>query len=315
MTRHSVPPTQPKRREGFKPSLRRHILSHRLRGFGFPDGSIEALQEAARAGVTHVEIDTRATADGDLLVHHDAYLGSIATGTGLIRDLKTRHRQTPLFLGSQIRVPRLADFAKVFARLNQDITLYLDIKDVGFENEHLSILSKNHLLERTHIISWWPEVLVRVHKLDPLIPLCFSHISLAAITGGRNRLARLIATGIAQLAGSVATHVEALQGHTQLLVSIDDANRRINGKVLGTPVHVLTSLPDGLIGKALKRSQGSLGIPSALLNKGFVTQAHRAGFRVFAFTLNDERTLKEAITDCHADMVFTDRSDLIRVSR
>lgn len=50
------------------------VIAHRGASATFPENTIEAFRGAAEHGADWVELDTRRTADGVLVVHHDAHL-------------------------------------------------------------------------------------------------------------------------------------------------------------------------------------------------------------------------------------------------
>ena len=58
------------------PSGRPWILAHRGARLVAPENTTEAFREAARLGADAVEFDVRRSADGSLVVHHDAILGA-----------------------------------------------------------------------------------------------------------------------------------------------------------------------------------------------------------------------------------------------
>ncbi len=50
------------------------VIAHRGASASFPENTIEAFRGAAEQGADWVELDARRTADGALVVHHDAHL-------------------------------------------------------------------------------------------------------------------------------------------------------------------------------------------------------------------------------------------------
>ncbi|MFN8051924.1 MAG: glycerophosphodiester phosphodiesterase [Acidimicrobiales bacterium] len=50
------------------------VIGHRGASFDFPENTLEAFEGAAAQGADWVELDVRCTADGVLVVHHDAVL-------------------------------------------------------------------------------------------------------------------------------------------------------------------------------------------------------------------------------------------------
>ena len=68
------------------PYLRRPLLglAHRGGAKEAPENSRSAFAHAAELGFSHIETDIRATADGVVVIHHDAHLDRTTTSSGLI---------------------------------------------------------------------------------------------------------------------------------------------------------------------------------------------------------------------------------------
>jgi glycerophosphoryl diester phosphodiesterase len=55
------------------------VIAHRGASGAKPENTVEAFEEAARLGADMVELDVRRTADGALVVHHDAAIAGVGT--------------------------------------------------------------------------------------------------------------------------------------------------------------------------------------------------------------------------------------------
>src|SRR5271165_3623970 len=62
------------------------LLSHRGRGFGYPEATVEAARAALRSGVRYLELDTRVDADGVIRARHGARIRT-AFGLTALHDL------------------------------------------------------------------------------------------------------------------------------------------------------------------------------------------------------------------------------------
>ncbi len=77
------------------PSHPLRIVSHRGgAGFG-PENTLESLRGAIAAGVHMVETDVRATADGELVIHHDPTVNSKRIADTELHELRTLHPDIP----------------------------------------------------------------------------------------------------------------------------------------------------------------------------------------------------------------------------
>ena len=62
------------------------VAAHRGFSEKYPENTMEAFRAAVELGVDQIETDVRITADGQLVLHHDATLDRTTTGTGLVKD-------------------------------------------------------------------------------------------------------------------------------------------------------------------------------------------------------------------------------------
>ncbi len=87
----------------------------------------EAYQDALASGAEYVEFDVRRTADGALVVHHDARVG----GTGPLLSTLTR---AELDARAGHPVPLVDDVMELIAGR---LVAHLDLKETGYERELL----------------------------------------------------------------------------------------------------------------------------------------------------------------------------------
>jgi glycerophosphoryl diester phosphodiesterase len=97
------------------------VLAHRGLATAAPENSMAAFEAAVAVGVTHIETDVHATADGTLVVFHDARLERLTDLTGPVADVTWTTLQRAR-LGAE-RVPLLEDVLAAWpsVRLNVDV--------------------------------------------------------------------------------------------------------------------------------------------------------------------------------------------------
>lgn len=103
---------------------RTFVVAHRARGFGAPENSRAAMHLGLAAGVPAIEIDLRASRDGDIFVVHD---GSLATADGRMARIETM----PTRVVGQIRLPNgepLPRLDEVYAITRGRAVLVIDFK-------------------------------------------------------------------------------------------------------------------------------------------------------------------------------------------
>lgn len=110
------------------------IIAHRGSSADRPENTLASTPRAIHVGATAVEVDIRATSDGQLVLLHDATLDRTTDGTGSVGD-KTLSEVKALDAGSwfapryqETRIPTLSE-ALELCRKNVDVVL--DLKEQG----------------------------------------------------------------------------------------------------------------------------------------------------------------------------------------
>lgn len=296
----------------------RRLLSHRLRGFSCHEGSLDALRKALAAGARYLEIDTRVTADGEILVFHDSRLERLTDARGRVADYDVSTSGPPRFKGSSHeRVPTLTEFVTSFAQAGDNCELCIDIKDYGAEEHHWRLLHESGIVQRVWIVSWLPEVLLRIHRIDPHVRLSFSHLPLTRQQRALRLLARLLRSGLLlRVMGRCARLATPGTQLRDVRLYVDQCNpstlpdKAISGLF---PVHILSGLPDGPLGDALRASRGAVGLPALLLTRQYARQAHDMGLKVFVFSVDTPGAVQRTLTSADPDVIFTNNPELFRL--
>lgn len=154
------------------------ILSHRLRGFDNYEHTEKAITEAIKSDILYLEIDTRVSKDKIIYVYHDAtYPISNGKKINITQVNSNFIQKTPHLYGHTILT--LDRLLEIFSnRINKKQKLCIDIKDYGFEKEHIKLVEKYNLLNYIIWISWIPQTLIELHKLIPNTSKVLSFIPL-----------------------------------------------------------------------------------------------------------------------------------------
>jgi glycerophosphoryl diester phosphodiesterase len=148
------------------------IISHRFRGFGPEENTIESLLGALNWGVTTLEFDVRIAKCGTPMVYHDEHAPA-RDGQRKLCDIMASDYAA---IGGRFpTMPTLDSLLRVCARHSNAATLLIDIKDSGFEDAIRSLVRAHDLQGRVVYVSWLPEVLYALYELEPEATLCFSH--------------------------------------------------------------------------------------------------------------------------------------------
>ncbi|MGD7707096.1 glycerophosphodiester phosphodiesterase [Microlunatus sp. Y2014] len=112
--------------------LDRFVVAHRGSGDNWPEHTLAAYRAALTAGAQAVEISVRATADGQLVCHHDADL--VRTCGVKARVADTAFADLPpvnarRWLGPATRIEPISTLAEVLAALPPDTLAFVEDKD------------------------------------------------------------------------------------------------------------------------------------------------------------------------------------------
>src|SRR5690349_23251679 len=85
------------------------VISHRGEHLHHPENTMPAFEEAVRLGADYIEVDVRTTADGKLVISHDANVDRCTNGAGEIakmtfadiRKLDAGVKKGPEFAGTK----------------------------------------------------------------------------------------------------------------------------------------------------------------------------------------------------------------------
>jgi len=134
-----------KRLESLHDPTSKYVLTaaHRALHTKFPENSLAAVRHSIEAGIDMIEIDVRQSADGVLILMHDASVERTTTGKGSVRDL-TFHELKNLRLknmpGEQYIHP-VPTLQEVLTLIKNKILVDIDIKDAPV-NKLLEIVSE-----------------------------------------------------------------------------------------------------------------------------------------------------------------------------
>ena len=191
------------------PAPRTAISAHRGGAGLWPENSREAFRNAARLGVESVEFDVHRTADGELVVHHDATLGRTSEGTGEIAGMRWAELRRVALRGAPGEgIPHLDEVLAILGP--SPVDLRLEIKQPrpgglydGIEAGIVDRLRAAGLLERTTFTSFDTRSLARLradHAVERLIYLVRSETHEAQGRDVARPCAEARAAGVPELA-------------------------------------------------------------------------------------------------------------------
>ena len=295
---------------------RKKMVSHRLRGFGKPEASGGALRRFLQSGGMICEVDTRISADGEILVIHDARLDRLTTETGLVRNYRIDENGCPVFRNSTESVLRLDEFLAIFAEGSDQRLLLLDIKDTGKEWKHWDLIQKHGLQESVGIVSWLPQVLLTLHDLDAALPLYFSNVNMSArLRRGAGMIRFFDRMQLGKLFGLGG-------GLNESLFWLRDVRLFVGGtdpfelqppeatSVGFNDTYLLEGLPSGKLLEAIRLSKGGIGTVVPFATPNLAQAAREQDLQIYVFSLDELSAVNKMMCDLQPDMVFTNQAKL-----
>ena len=141
---------------------------------GAPEGTIGAFEAAIEAGADRLEFDVRRTADGVLVVLHDATVDRTTDGSGPIAALTLAEVQA-LDAGGGARIPTVEEVVDLAKR--SGIRILPEIKDgpaaPGLTRDLVALLRTKNYLERSVIQAFEAETLDELRRLEPDAEACW----------------------------------------------------------------------------------------------------------------------------------------------
>jgi glycerophosphoryl diester phosphodiesterase len=152
------------------------VAAHRGGALLWPENSLTAFRGALGLGAHFVETDVHLSADGEVVILHDATLERTTTGAGTVRE-RTRGELRALRLKARTGaatdepVPALADLLALLGPVPTRLLLEIKVgadgaRYPGIEEKVLALVRGAGLAERTLVMAFQPETLRRVRELD-----------------------------------------------------------------------------------------------------------------------------------------------------
>jgi len=145
--------------------MKTKLIAHRGDTKDNPENTLSAFKAALENGADAIELDVHLTNDGELIVHHDYYLGNPDNGEGKIYENDLSYVKS-LQIGENEKIPTLEE---VFALVGDNLHYEIELK--GFTEEFLTaviaLVGKYNLANVIEFTS--PNVynLTRLKALEP----------------------------------------------------------------------------------------------------------------------------------------------------
>jgi glycerophosphoryl diester phosphodiesterase len=270
------------------------LLSHRFRGLADIEYSRHCFTDIGLLAIKYFELDTRISKDGVIFVYHDSKLRMRGA---FLKIAKTSAKEISSFKYTNGEgLLMLADALQLFAQhANQNQFLCIDIKDYGFEKEHLNLVRKYHLEDRVFFISWIPQVILKLKAAGTHSPLIFACWKIRKMHTLGDFIAHLVRNRIWPF-----KHYIMMGGN------------RITDDLLGFSTgyqHALvcTDLPRLLL-QAIQESGGGICIHKAMYCEKVAEFCQRNHTQLWLYNENKPEKFKRLADDNRVHVIFSDNA-------
>lgn len=139
------------------------IIAHRGSSKMFPENSLAAFRYAAESGADSLEVDLRASRDGQIYCFHDYHLARMTGYSGYLS-------RTPARVVDKLRVQsrqHVLHFERFVHEFAGRIEIVLDIKSPGLESDILRVLGRHATAPWIVYSSFNAKIIARIKTLTP----------------------------------------------------------------------------------------------------------------------------------------------------
>jgi glycerophosphoryl diester phosphodiesterase len=139
------------------------IVGHRGAMGYAPENTLRSFRMAIDAHCDRTELDVRLSKDGEVIVIHDENVSRVTNGKGTVKN-KTLIELKKLNCIDGQKLPTLQE---VIDLCKGKINLQIELKVPGTPRAVHNLILKNNLIENVAIISFFPNLLREIKKLNP----------------------------------------------------------------------------------------------------------------------------------------------------
>jgi glycerophosphoryl diester phosphodiesterase len=279
--------------ETMKKTPAQKLLSHRFRGFANIEHTFSGFENAINSDVKNFEVDTRVSKDGVIYVYHDPIIQG-----HLIAEKESSFLDT-LKVYQEEKIPRLDELLKLFKeKFAEDTRLSLDIKDIGFEKQHMELIQKYGLESRIDIVSWCAKTIVNFDRLGANLPLFLSYQSLFAY-GFKGMLEEFWMRNRIKI-------------KKRIVFTGKNIFDKVPEKLYMGYMHSLRSrtLPAELL-KVIQKSNGGVCVAKHLVCPALITYCKENNLRLWVYSINEINGYRRFAEMDDVEMIFSDRAEHI----
>lgn len=224
------------------------VIAHRGGKGLWPENSLFAFERAVALGVDMLEMDLHLSADGEMVVIHDATLDRTTNGQGPVAALSLQHLlaldagyrwtadggQSYPYRGQGVRIPTFADVLERFPTTPKVIEI--KVPDVGMEARLCEALTAHDQTDRVIVGSFYERSLQAFREQCPAV----------ATSAGPGSVRLLLALNLVGLGSVLSPSYQALQipeRHSGLTVASERLIRTARARGLSVQLWTINEQP------------------------------------------------------------------------
>lgn len=158
-------------------SSRPLIIAHRGASSEAPENTLAAFELAISQGSDAIELDIHLSADGEIIVCHDATINRTTSGTGFVREMtasELKRVDAGSWFSEKYAGERLPLLEEVFDLVPKDMMVNVEIKNSyqgEIEPKLMALLSEKNRMDSVIVSSFHHKSLLRLKQLEPEVKI------------------------------------------------------------------------------------------------------------------------------------------------
>lgn len=146
-------------------------ISHRGEHLHHPENTIPAFEEAIRVGADYFELDVRTTADGKLVLSHDATVDRCTNGHGEVAKMtfdEIRALDAGIKMGPEFAGTKVPTFDEALDLARGKIGVYVDVKHVAAQD------LVDHIVQHgmaDHVVIYSGRISKEIQRINPKLKI------------------------------------------------------------------------------------------------------------------------------------------------
>ncbi|MBT3341777.1 MAG: glycerophosphodiester phosphodiesterase [Gemmatimonadetes bacterium] len=148
-------------------------IAHRGASAQAPENTLAAFEQAIRLGVDMLEIDVRASCDGEVVVIHDAAIDRTTNRVGQVAELsfeQLRQADAGSWFDAQFKGEQIPTLSEVLDLARHRAIVLIEIKADHLAERVLQQISAAGAQDAVVVQSFDPETVRRIKSIEPMMP-------------------------------------------------------------------------------------------------------------------------------------------------